>query len=324
MNKREVALEKALDRYVSIKDRFFEVFGLLLPEQTARFWAFWSSLKGAEKNAAAMMGRYPGGVMDWYLPSFDDWKLEDGLDHRLYFRYTPAPPEFVCVMTGDCDGLNYGLWYETPAKEPLCVTSFFARDDASISYCGKTILEAYRLDLEYAHINFLEEDELSEQDRDRYLADLDELRKAVTFFETSERKEVGSAYEKKYLRSRRSKRYETLDGFGVSVKGKIDWQSIFPKRPDNGYDLYNVIRDKKKLVQKWIEAARCELSKGNPYPALVLGRDLHACWGQKDLQPIALELMEGAYGKLGRQALAEIARVHHEHRDLRSVDVYKR
>ncbi len=263
--------------------------------------------------------------MDWFDSAFEKWTLMDGLDHRLYFRYRPAPPEFICVMTGDSDGLNYGLWYEDPNEEALCVASFYARDDASIGYCGHTILEAYRLELERSYECAENDEELAEFEVLEKLALLDELRMALVFFETGERTEVSSEYENKYGRTNfQQERYPTLDGFGVKVDGDVSWSKIFPKRPKCEYDLYVLVKDNDKLVEKWIINVRKELKKGNPYPALVLGRDLHASWGKKEYQPIALELMVSAYEALGRQALAEIAKVHHEHRDMKSVEVYRR
>ncbi len=54
---------------------------------------------------------------------------------------------------------------------------------------------------------------------------------------------------------------------------------------------------------------------------LVLGRELHWC-DDDETREVSLELLVDAYRALGRDALAEIARVHHANRDLKSVDIY--
>ena len=321
--RRKLSFTKAMARYDEIKKSFEATFGLILPVQTAQFWAFWSSLNSLEKKAAGMVWRYPGGILDWFVPSFEKWQLKDGLDHRLHYRYKPAPPEFVCVMTGDSDGLNYGLWYEDPACEPLCVASFYARDDASVGFSGETILSAYRRSLERCYQDHEGDDDLSECERVDNLCLLDELRSALIFFEGADRQEVGASYEDCYYKNVEfPNRAFTLDGFGVATNKDIELHDVLPNRPQNGYDLYKTIINDEELVSKWIENARKALAARNPYPALVLGRDLHARWDKEEFQPIALELMTGAYEMLGRTSLAEIARVHHEHRDLKSVDVY--
>jgi hypothetical protein len=69
-----------------------------------------------------------------------------------------------------------------------------------------------------------------------------------------------------------------------------------------------------------VAAARAELAAGRPAAALVIGAELHRLDGD-EVAADALDLLTGAYRALGRDALAEIAEVHHRHRDLRSVQV---
>jgi hypothetical protein len=62
---------------------------------------------------------------------------------------------------------------------------------------------------------------------------------------------------------------------------------------------------------------------GRPADALALGHDLH--WlsaGKPERQAAAAGLLEAAYRLLERDALADIAAVHHRHRNLASVRVY--
>jgi hypothetical protein len=74
-------------------------------------------------------------------------------------------------------------------------------------------------------------------------------------------------------------------------------------------------------VQGWIKRAQAELEAGKPAFALVLGRELH-WFDADDYREVGLQLLVGAYRALGRDALAEIALVHHANRDLGSVGVY--
>lgn len=75
-------------------------------------------------------------------------------------------------------------------------------------------------------------------------------------------------------------------------------------------------------VLAWVDAARAALDRGEPLFALGLGRDLH--WQDSDeFRAESLELMARAYRALGRDALAAIVEVHHAHRDLPSVDIYR-
>ena len=75
-------------------------------------------------------------------------------------------------------------------------------------------------------------------------------------------------------------------------------------------------------VAEWVEEARAELDAGEPAFALVLGRELH--WLDDDrYRTVSLELLTAAYEALNRRALAEVARVHHAHRDLSFVSVFE-
>jgi hypothetical protein len=81
-------------------------------------------------------------------------------------------------------------------------------------------------------------------------------------------------------------------------------------------------RARSPQVARWLDEARAELAAGKPAFALVLGRELH--WmDADDWRAESLEMLTAAYNALGRTALADIARVHHAHRDLPTVDVFE-
>ena len=72
-------------------------------------------------------------------------------------------------------------------------------------------------------------------------------------------------------------------------------------------------------MRAWIVRAQDELGGGHPGLALLVGNDLHFL--DRDREQ-ARDLLVAGYRALGRDALAEIARVHHAQRDLKTVDIY--
>ena len=74
-------------------------------------------------------------------------------------------------------------------------------------------------------------------------------------------------------------------------------------------------------VRTWIARAEAELGRGEGGLALVLGRELHHADRDPEREACT-RLLIGAYEALGREPLAGITRVHHEHRDLRTVGVF--
>ncbi len=317
--RRDNALKTAMARYEAIKPKFETAFKLKLPKQTAVYYAFWTSLDAIEREAADFVWRYPAGIMDWFVEGFEDKEPKDGLDARLHYRYRSAPPEFVCVMTGDSDGLNYGLVYDDPAVEPELVAGFYARDDPTVFLCDKTILGAYRDVLERVDEDLKYDSGLSEDELLEYRAKFARLRDAVMYFDTNDRPEIGSAYSEKYnIWVGMFERVQTKDGLGVATDAVIP----LTDRPTDGYALHSLMKENQDLVWQWVDEANDALDDGNPWPALVVGRDMFACDWIDEYQETAVMLMGKAYRALGRDALAEIAELHHKHRDLRSVDVY--
>jgi hypothetical protein len=73
-------------------------------------------------------------------------------------------------------------------------------------------------------------------------------------------------------------------------------------------------------AQGWVARARTDLAQGRGELALVLGREIHFL-DADDTREIAAELLPAGYEALGRPQLAEIARVHHRHRDLPTVAI---
>ena len=85
------------------------------------------------------------------------------------------------------------------------------------------------------------------------------------------------------------------------------------------------------MTAQLVEAAKKACHDGHPGEALLLGHELHWYSHTGVEEPAAIirseqakELLALAYRALGRDALAEIAEVHHQHRLIPSVGVYER
>jgi len=141
-------------------------------------------------------------------------------------------------------------------------------------------------------------------------------RDAVMEFETGDRPERGEAYHDRYP-VRPPGRIPTVSEAGVRVPGQPGEASR-----DTETVREEILHDEARLADR-VRAALAECADGRPGEALALGHDLH--WlsaGDPAREETALRLLDTAYRRLGRTALAGIAAVHHRHRDLRSVAVY--
>ncbi|MFO0618530.1 MAG: DUF2228 domain-containing protein [Polyangiaceae bacterium] len=302
--RREAALDRCIARHAAVAEKFAAVYGLRLPMHVARFAAFLESLSPLERSGLESSGVSGWGITEWYADGALDRATIDGLDPRLDCRFRADPPEFVTVAGGNSDGEHFGLWYDDPAELPSFVVSNFARDSAETHGDDHCMLHALmgRLD-----------------DRDDELSvgpDIVALERAVEWFLDLE--QTLEPDEREASRWTRAARQPILGGLGPALlpnAGDPRW----------GYDAYDrratAYREDASATAAIVAEARQELAAGKPAFALVVGRELH--WrDQKETNPIALELLVGAYEALGRRALAEITRVHHANRDLQSVSVF--
>jgi hypothetical protein len=286
--------------------------GLLLPDHLFTFLAFWRGLTRPERAALTDdLGLGLAGVLLRLETGAYRQPPPAGRDPRLDWRFYNDPPEFLTVLTGHADGLHFGLWYDDPAAPPAFVADYYNRDGEAIACCGRTLCEVVRY--------------LIEQHEADYGLDADEdylhmalLRDAVTEYETGERREHGRAYLDAYGIDL-SHRLETLQQIGVWVPAS---------RAVGARDtvvIRRVIRGDEATLSAWIAGALEACGRGQAAEALALGHDLHwvSAWDARR-ESAALQLLETAYDSLGRQPLAAIARVHHHHRHLPSVDLYTR
>jgi hypothetical protein len=139
--RRQRALQEAWARFGDVAAHVQRVYGLRLPRHIAVWHAFWASLSPLEEAGMGYMGRGPAGIMLFFDEGGLARKTRDGLDPRLECRFRCDPPEFVSVMSGDTDGLHYGLWYDDPAELPSFIASNYARDSAETGRDESTVLK---------------------------------------------------------------------------------------------------------------------------------------------------------------------------------------
>jgi hypothetical protein len=304
--RRKKALTTSLKRFGAVEQRMKEVYGLRLPKQLAVFDAFEKSLSPIEQVGMSEIGRSRGGVTLWFVDGWLELKPRDNLDIRLDARFRCDPPEFVTVMFGDTDGLHYGLWYDDPAELPSCIVHNYARDSAETWRDEEpTLLGVLRA---RTHKLIEEPDYPEEPISTSYYA----LRAALDWWKKAD--------EEHFQKSKWTdhKRGEILGGLAPALpKGAGNPRATYEEYQARA-DAY---RSRSPKVDKWVAEARAELQRGKPAFALTLGRELH--WlDQAETRALSLELMTAAWEALGRPLLAEIARVHHQHRDMQVASVY--
>jgi hypothetical protein len=300
--RRRAALAAALETFPVAYDKMLLVYGLRLPRHLAYAMGFWAGLSRAEREEAwAYVGTGPCGIGDWFDEGGLDRAVQPGLDERLHYRFRCDPPEMVTVFGGNSDGSHWGLWYDDPAELPRAICHNWARDSAETGIAQPTLLGTFRdelfgehrepLDPEFTHVGEI-------------LGWLDEV----------------------HVKELEAHRNEAIAPFlprASTCGGTGPWVPGFELPPELGdeYRRHELYRANDPVIEQWIARARDELAAGRPGLALYLGRDLH--WQDSDdWREVCTELLVGGFRALGRDAIAEIVRVHHAHRDLASVGVY--
>lgn len=296
--RRRVVMAKTLAEFPRVRDEVQRIFALRLPAHIAHAAGWWLALTDAEREEAwAYVGTGLAGVTEWFGGGRDGMTVKHGLDARLDSRFRSDPPEMLTVFGGNSDGSHWGLWYDDPRELPRAVVHNWARDTAETAVSATTLLMALRSNvagsggrwpLRAGILDWL--DEALAGEREAHAAE-----QIPAFVE----------------------RAAILGGLGPWLDGAA-LPADLPDR-DARWEAY---KSNSAVVGDWIARARSELAAGKPALALYLGRELHwvqpPSWRAEETEL----LVEGLRG-FGRDALAEIARVHHAHRDLRNVDVYE-
>ncbi len=300
--RREAALAVVLERFPAVEARMRAVYDMPLPRHIAYAIGFFQGLTAEEREEAwSYIGCGPAGVSEW----FEDGGLERpaNADERLHYRYRCDPPEFVTVFSGNSDGGHWGLWYDDPRELPRLVVHNYARDDGCTEACKPTLLATLREQL---------------YDREVRATDYPHLQRVREWFDECRRQEL-LAYRAEGIKAPPMRSGCCVAGMdpvvpGASLPADLDGRIAQELR-------YKTFREQPAEAAPWIERARRELAAGQPFRALFLGRELHYV-DTDELREVATELMIGAYRALGRDALAGVVRVHHDHRDLRNVGIY--
>lgn len=283
--RRTRALEQGLAEAPRLEEHVREVWGLK-PPPLGYLWGFCLALRELPMSIREAPDLGPGGILDRLAPGGWDRKVADGLDERLHNRFRSDPPEFLSFGWGGSDGLHFGLWFHD-AERYAGVVANYARDSAETWLCGPRTLDGFRHRWAY---DPPASDATGFADR----AFLEEL----AWFAAEEAR---ATYPVAPMPPG-----ELLGGPmcdpPASLPGSIHERSeMYRTDPDGTRALMREVQD-------------------DPARALALGRELH--WADQDaFRKEAGDLLVGAYLALGRDALAQIAKVHIAHRDLRSVGV---
>ena len=298
--------------------------GLTLPDSVFAAVAFWRGLATIERAAVEDYAMFrPCGLLERLIYDTYHRAPKGGIDPRLDCRYYCDPPEFLNLCIGEGDGHHYGLWYDVPDR-PSFVASYYSNDCTTIDPDGSTVLEALRMAIELradteivqvAEVVDVEDRELLAEARDGILH-LDLARDAVCEYETGDRAEQGESYYRRYGVDL-GQRVPTAQGMGVLLPHHYHQ----PDRQARVARFSSLVPE--STLAEWTEVALGACAAGHPGEALALGHDLH--WlsaGDAAREAFALALLDAAYRALGRDALADIAAVHHRHRHLPDVDIY--
>lgn len=300
---RQAGLAAALARFPAAAARMRAVYDMPLPRHLAHAIGFWLGLTDDErKEAWSHCGCGPAGVGEW----FEDGGLDrvPALDERLHYRYRRDPPEFVTVFSGNSDGGHWGLWYDDPRELPRQIAHNYARDDGETGARKPTLLATLREGFTRERI-----DPKDYPHAKRILAWLDECHVLEL-----------AAHREEKIPSPPLRTSHCIGGMDPVVRGAT-LPADFACWPANHQRL-EVYRKDPATTRTWIARALQELAAGEPLRALFLARELH--WLDDDaLRDEARDLGVRAYEAVGRKQLADVLRVHCEHRDLRSVDIYK-
>lgn len=291
-----------------VGEHFYRSHKLKLPDHIFAFWAFWDGLHEIEKKAwDRHLAVFPAGVLDLLKYGDQLEKVKAGIDDRLVYRFYRNPPEMVTVLMGDTDGLHWALWYDDPNELPDRVVSTYARDSVEIGGNALTLFDVIqdRIVNCYAALDFSDEYKAQSEEARMWLAHFEDVLSQYGGFSALERRESSD------------ERIDSYDGLGVWVS-----ERVFKRDPG---EVVAIIRggDSEALAEL-VKTARMACELGDPAYALALGRDLWTVSDhEEEREELALQLLCQAYEALGRDALADIARIHKEHRQISSVDSYR-
>jgi len=217
-------------------------------------------------------------------------------------RFFNDPPEFFTIATGHSDGLHWGYWFDDPATLPPVVASYHHNDSCEIGVDGDTIFEALRAHLEYLFRDaedYAKDDPDNADDHGEQREALGHAREALSRFALGDRAETGSSYIERHVKSARSARKAsapTRSKIGVVVPKKL-----YRPLEHDGF-LSDSYKPGAADVALLVHAAKEAITEGYPGAALKLGHDL---WGHAAFAEQSYDMLDRAYGSLGRKILRD-------------------
>ena len=300
-DRRRAALKAALECFPVAYDKMMNAYGLRMPKHLAYAMGFWNGLTRAERDEAwGYIGTGPCGVSGYFEEGGLEMVVKPGLDERLDYRYRCDPPEMVTVFGGNSDGSHWGLWYDDPAELPRVICHNWAPS-------AETGSRSRRCSARFAT-------GCMASTTSRSTPSTTTLAGSSTGSTNAMRRRCTRITRKRSRRfwNDRTRAVGSDRGFRDGRRRSISAAGTIVTR----------VSAEDPAVAEWIARARSELAANRPGMALVIGRDLH--WQDNDeTREVCTELLVGGYRALGRDAIAEIVRVHHQHRDLGSVAVYE-
>lgn len=285
-------------RFDTVAARFGDVYRLRLPRHAAVGAAFFASLDAEERYALDRLVS-PFGVLEYFADGGLDRIARDGIDERLDCRFRRDPAELVNVLSGNSDGLHFGLWHDDPADVPTFIAYNWARDSAETWTHGYLSVVGQI----YDWVQRAAGDDPS--GANRYAP----LEPVFDWFATVDAEAVAADGERRWSGASRTPCAISIGAALPSGSGDA--------RADGSLRIEGAEADE---IREWATTALAEAAAGRPAYALSLGAEMH--WRDRpEWQDTARDLLESGYRAAGRDALAEIVRVHYIHRDLPDVGV---
>ena len=311
---REAALAHVARWKEPLRAAILRTHGIVVPDGLFAYWGFARSLDPDARAALHDIGVGPGGLVEVFdalvAASADPARLGTlgGLDVRLESRYYRDPPELFTFAYGTTDGLHYGLWFDDARLAPQGIGSYYAHADGGIALDRLSPLQLVRDEAEQYQEVMDEGEALAEVEEPEF-RDILRFRADVLLESLDDWAAAGggSAEDDPGL-APEVPRLATADGAGAFAPGSPAATGM-------------LTGDSTALV----DLAGETLKRGDPAEMLCLGRDL--AWGSarhRSREILARDLLVRAYRALGREALAEIAELHQESRQLGSVAVLTR
>ncbi|HYT93599.1 MAG TPA: ADP-ribosylation family protein [Gemmataceae bacterium] len=299
-------------------DRTFlaELYGVEFPESLFQFHEFVAGLTAKERRGYfggcfSALRMSPGGPLEVLaLPRTRRAKLQPALSMLLHWRFYRDPPEFFSCLYGGTDALHWGLLLDDPARGFRGAASFYHSDgDCIEEYHG--LFDAV---LQQAEENIEGNDELIEDDPDEEAHYRCEQEVLSSFLERL----------RAFMRAKGIRRNERR-GAGISTDTGLDL--IVPgkptSRPPSVFAPNGDTLREPEVIENLVAQALIKCEKGDPIPALGLGRSLWY-WGGTKYSNDGYRLMRRAYEVLERPTLVKVLDLHHRHRDLPSVDLLRK